>query len=202
MNINQLARNQQMIYKIIKNNGGSASQMSMGLSGFNTLKNTGNGVSADSLMAQMGISGLKGRTVREMAKYQMETEGQAKATQQPGTDAGSLTTQFAARTQYTPISDEATKAMQDLALKNATNSIGNASSFDSKERATIIQEQLKDVAPSKRSAAFNTMNKVWESEIDRLGVYIKEKDSSWNNWGDSFDIDILKDYKPGVNVWT
>ena len=90
--------------------------------------------------------------------------------------------------------------MQKLALEDARNSAeGKGSS--STERAKFIQEQLKNVDPSKRADAFNTMNKVWESETERLGKYIKEKTPGWNDWGDKFDTSILDDYKPGVNVW-
>ena len=65
----------------------------------------------------------------------------------------------------------------------------------------LIREQLQSVDPSQRTASFNTMNKVWESEMDRIGKFIQEKDASWQDWGDEFDTSILQDYKPGVNVW-
>ena len=133
----------------------------------------------------------------------MQVQEKAKTSQQSSAslNIGSQTQQFSIRSRYAPISDEATTAMQDLALRDAINSIGNGSSFDSKARVSLIQDHLGSVDPSKRAAAFNTMNKVWESEIDRIGEYIKEKDPSWNSWGDIFDTDILKDYKPGINIW-
>ena len=31
----------------------------------------------------------------------------------------------------------------------------------------MIQEEVRKFAPSKRAAAFNTINKVWENEMDR-----------------------------------
>ena len=204
MNISQLARQQQMMYRFASQNSDYASQIraqtqSLGLDASGSAKD-GNKVDPDSLLRQMGIDGLKGRTVREMAKYQIETQenGQTAA----ASDAvSSLAQQFSIRGQYTPISDEATAAMQNLALQDAMNSVGNASASDSKERVSLIQEHLKSVDPSKRTAAFNTMNKVWQSELDRIGEYIKGKDSSWNNWGDKFDPNLLNDYKPGVNIW-
>lgn len=51
------------------------------------------------------------------------------------------------------------------------------------------------------AAAFNTINKVWENKMDRIGGYIKEKDPNWTVWGDRFDVSILDDYKAGLNVW-
>lgn len=200
MNISQLARNQQMMYNFIHKSGNYSSQIQTQFSGFDALNSTNQG--AGSLLQKMGVSGLKGRTVREMAKYQLELQENAQISQQNGTglDIGSLAQKFPVRTQYTPISDKATAAMQNLALQDAVNSVGNAFSSNSEDRVSLIQEQLKSVDPSKRTAAFNTMNKVWESELDRIGEYIKEKDPSWNNWGDQFDTDILKDYKPGINI--
>ena len=209
MNIGQLARQQQMMYKFIsRGTSNYKTQMKSQLSSANSFALAGQTNDKVSNMLQsMGISGLQGRTVREMAQYQMrvQTTSGASSTRQISTASDAAATaqtmEFSVREQYTPISDEATDAMQKLALEDAKGSVEGKTTSQA-DRAKLIQEQLKDVAPSKRSAAFNTMNKVWESEIDRLGAYIKEKDSSWNNWGDSFDIDILKDYKPGVNVWT
>lgn len=200
MNINQLARNHQMMFNFINRDSSYASQMQskFNFSALNSAKSD-----ADSLLQKMGVSGLEGRTVREMAKYKLEQQEKSQASQQTdtGLDIGSLTQQFPIRTQYTPISDEATAAMQELALQDAINSVESGSSPSAEERVSLIQEQLKSVDPSKRTAAFNTMNKVWESELDRIGEYIKENDPSWNYWGDEFDTSILENYKPGVNVW-
>ena len=90
--------------------------------------------------------------------------------------------------------------MQKLALEDAKGSVEGKTTSQA-DRAKLIQEQLKDVDPSKRAAAFNTMNKVWESETERIGKYIKEKDANWNDWGDKFDTKLLDDYKAGVNIW-
>ena len=169
---------------------------------------------ADKLLEQIGIKDLEGRTVREMAQYQMSVREAAQddiseASLYSDLLAQSQQSPSSIRTQYTPISDEATKAMQNLALQDAVNSVGKADSStssslapNSRERASLIQEQLKEVDPSKRLSAFNTMNKVWESELDRIGNYIQQNDSSWTTWGDSFNTDILKGYIPGVNIWT
>ena len=40
-----------------------------------------------------------------------------------------------------------------------------------------------------------------QTELDRIGEYIKEKDPNWKNWGDQFDTKILEGYQPGLNVW-
>ncbi|MBQ9720032.1 MAG: hypothetical protein IJV64_04980, partial [Oscillospiraceae bacterium] len=114
--------------------------------------------------------------------------------------AAAQTAKFSVREQYTPISDKATEAMQKLALEDAKGSVEGKTTSQA-DRAKLIQEQLKDVDPSKRAAAFNTMNKVWESETERIGKYIKEKDANWNDWGDKFDTKLLDDYKAGVNIW-
>ena len=66
---------------------------------------------------------------------------------------------------------------------------------------SVIQEEVQKFAPSKRAAAFNTINKVWENELNRIGAYIKEKNPDWTTWGDEFDVSILDDYKTGVNMW-
>ena len=208
MNISQMARSQQMVYRFLgrSTNSGYQTQMKSQLSSMGGFAVTGK--SSDPLsdmLKSMGISGLQGRTVREMAQYQLrvqDSSGTANA-QQTGsaqtTDAAA-STGFSVREQYTPISDEATEAMQKLALEDAKNS-AEGKTANSAERAKLIREQLKNVDPSKRAAAFNTMNKVWESETERLGKYIKEKTPDWNDWGDKFDTAILDDYKAGVNVW-
>ena len=113
------------------------------------------------------------------------------------------------RLQTVSLSDETTKKIQDLALMDAKNSAGtqengeasNASALSKKDRISMIQEEVQKFAPSRRAAAFNTINKVWESEMDRIGEYIKEKDPNWAAWGDKFDVSILDGYKAGVNMW-
>ena len=77
----------------------------------------------------------------------------------------------------------------------------DTSALSKKDRLSMIQEEVQKFAPSKRAAAFNTINKVWENEMDRIGEYIKEKDPDWAAWGDEFDVSILDDYKAGVNMW-
>lgn len=204
MNINQLARNQQMMYNFIRRDSSYVAQIQAQFSSFDALKGskTGGALDADSLLQQMGMGGLEGRTVREMAKYKMEVQQKSQASQSSdgSLSVGASAQQFPIRALYTPISDEATAAMQELALQDAVNSVGKVSP-DSRERVSLIQEQLQSVAPSKRAAAFNTMNKVWESEIDRIGGFIKEQDPSWGGWGDQFDTTILDNYKPGINIW-
>lgn len=206
MNVGQMARNQRMMYDFINRGAGGsyAAQMQSQLSSAGGFGSSARADSTSSLLQSMGISGLQGRTVREMAQYQMRVQGAqgAASAQQTasGLDTSALTERFFVRQQYAPISDEATEAMQQLALKDAMNSIGSTG-VDSAERTKLIREQLQGVDPSQRTASFNTMNKVWESEMDRIGKFIQEKDASWQDWGDDFDTSILKDYKPGVNVW-
>ena len=206
MYINQMARNQQMMYRFINRNTDSnyRTQMQSQLSSMGGFSVAGkNDDPITGMLQKMGISGLQGRTVREMAQYQLRVQNNSGTTdaQRPGgTDAAATAPQFSVREQYTPISDAATEAMQKLAFADAKNSAAGKTA-NSTERAKLIQEQLKDVDPSKRAAAFNTMNKVWESETERLGKYIKEKTPDWNDWGDKFDTAILDEYKPGVNVW-
>ena len=204
MNVTQMARNQQMMYKFINRSAGSAYQSQISsLSSFGAQAKN-DGTDAASILQSMGLSGMQGRTVREMAQYQLRTQEaqNAVSARQTNTElgVGALAQRFSVRQQYTPISDEATEAMQQLALEDAKNSIGSAS-VDADERTDLIREHLKDVDPSKRTAAFNTMNKVWESEMDRIGSFIKEKDPGWTTWGDKFDTAILDDYKAGVNIW-
>ena len=206
MNISQMARSQQMMYRFMSRSADSGyrAQMKSQLSSMSGFAVTGKSNDPLAGMLQsMGISGLQGRTVREMAQYQVRVQNSSDAanTQQTGSAQTTAPAQgFTVREQYTPISDEATEAMQKLALEDAKNS-AEGKTANSAERAKLIREQLKDVDPSKRTAAFNTMNKVWESETERLGKYIKEKTPGWNGWGDKFDTAILDDYKAGVNVW-
>lgn len=236
MNISQLARNQQMMYNFINKSasGDYRTQMKSQLSNLGSLALQSKGDDEIAGMLQsMGISGLQGRTVREMAQYQMRVQKNtdaAAAKKASGTEKTSRTdaakekekasrTDASTRTpnireRYTPISDKATKAMQKLAIEDAKNSVKKKDAVgktdaekkaeekkNAAERKKLIDEHLKDVDPSKRTAALNTMNKVWENETDRLGKYIKEKDKNWNDWGDEFDTSILDKYEPGVNVW-
>ena len=210
MNVTQLARQQQMMYKFVNrgSNGAYQTQMKSQLSSMGSLALAGkSGDSLSDMLQSMGISGMQGGTVREMAQYQMRLQSTSAASSARETagasDIASVTPaaqRFSVREQYTPISDEATEAMQKLALEDAKNSV-EGKSADSAARAKLIQEQLKDVEPAKRAAAFNTMNKVWESETDRIGKHIKEKDAGWEDWGDKFDASVLDDYKAGVNIW-
>lgn len=115
------------------------------------------------------------------------------------------------RLQTVSLPDETTKKIQALALEDAKNSAGvqeggesdgtNTPAFTRADRLSMIQNEVQKFAPSKRSAAFNTINKVWQNELDRIGEHIKEKDPNWTIWGDKFDVSILDDYKPGINVW-
>ena len=107
------------------------------------------------------------------------------------------------RLQTVSLSDETTKKIQALALMDAKNSAGAAdtSALSQKDRLSMIREEVQKFAPSKRAAAFNTINKVWENEMDRIGEHIKEKAPNWATWGDEFDVGILDDYKPGINMW-
>ena len=113
------------------------------------------------------------------------------------------------RLQTVSLSDETTKKIQDLALMDAKNSASaqedseasNTSVLSRKDRISMIQEEVRKFAPSRRAAAFNTINKVWANEMDRIGEYIKEKDPNWSTWGDEFDVSILDGYKAGINMW-
>lgn len=246
MNVNQLARNQQMMYNFINRgtSGDYREQMKAQLSSASSLALQGKSAddSVSSMLQSMGISGMQGRTVREMAQYQVRVQNanasaankasaasaasSAKQTsakeaadtkQTPGTSAAS--NKLNIRERYTPISDKATKDMQKQAVEDAKRSVkervkyttGKAAN-DAKqgaekpteiaeERNKVIQEHLKEVEPSKRTAAYNTMQKVYENETDRLAKYIKEKTPDWNDWGDKFDTKILDDYKAGVNLF-
>lgn len=116
------------------------------------------------------------------------------------------------RLQTVTLSDETTKKIQALALEDAKSSAGvqegggetdaaNTPALSRMDRLNMIQEEVQKFAPSKRAAAFNTINKVWENELERIGSHIKEKDPNWTIWGDKFDVSILDDYKAGINMW-
>ena len=123
----------------------------------------------------------------------------------------SIAESLVSRLQTVSLSDETTKKIQELALMDAKNSAGaqadgkteagSTTAISQKDRLDMILEEVRKFAPSKRAAAFNTINKVWENEMDRIGEYIKEKDPEWTIWGDEFDASILDDYKAGVNMW-
>jgi len=119
-----------------------------------------------------------------------------------------LADSLVSRLQTVSLPDETTKRIQELALMDAKNSAGtredgeaNMPVLSQKDRLGLVQGEIRKFAPSKRAAAFNTINKVWENEMDRIGAYIKEKDPDWIAWGDKFDVSILDDYKAGINVW-
>ena len=120
--------------------------------------------------------------------------------------------ELVSRLQTVSLSDETTKKIQELALRDAKNSAGaqeggeteeaeDTPALTQKDRLSLIQEEVRNFPTAKRAAAFNTINKVWEDELDRIGAYIKEKDPNWTAWGDEFDVSILDDYKAGVHVW-
>ncbi len=201
MNISQLARSQRMMYQFISRatNGSDLSQLS------SLLPSGGKNDSTTALLQSMGFSDAQGQTVREMARYQLRVQEDRKSVEAQKPDAEPWTAaaaakQFTARQQYAPISEKATEVMQKLALADAKSS-AQGKAADRTERARVIREQLKDVDPAKRAAAFNTMNKVWESETERIGTFIREQDSKWGGWGDRFDPSLLDGYRAGVNVW-
>ena len=204
MYISQMAKSQRMMYQFINRgmSGGSQSQTYARMFSADSMSSGSDGTDVVDMLRSMGISGLEGRTVREMAQYQMRVQETRNTAQEVSAGSGidKLSQLFSVREQYTPISEEATEAMQKLALEDAKNSIGSASP-DQTGRANLIRSHLQDVDPSKRTASFNTMNKVWESELERIGNFIKDKDAGWNSWGDKFDTSILNDYKAGVNIW-
>lgn len=119
-----------------------------------------------------------------------------------------LADSLVSRLQTVSLPDETTKKIQEMALMDAKNSAGtqkdgeaNTSALSQKDRLSLVQGEVQKFAPSKRAAAFNTINKVWKNEMERIGAYIKEKDPDWIAWGDKFDVSILDDYKAGINVW-
>ena len=164
---------------------------------------TGGDSALQALREQLGS---KAEALRQL--YQPDQTALADAFAQRQALAESL----ALRSQTVSLSGETTKKIQNLALMDAKNSAGvqedgeteeaaSTPSLASIDRAAMIQEEVQKFAPSKRAAAFNTINKLWEQELDRIGAYIKEKDPDWTAWGDEFDVSILDDYKAGVNAW-
>ncbi len=232
MNVNQLARNQQMMYNFINRgtSGDYREQMKAQLSSASSVALQGRSAddSVSAMLQSMGISGMQGRTVREMAQYQVRVQNvnASAANKTSGANAAAETKQTEAastasgrlniRERYTSISDKATKDIQKQAIEDAKKSVkktvdyatagGKKPETEAKDevaasRDKLIAEHLKDVKPSKRTAAYNTMQKVYENETDRLAQYIKEKTPDWNDWGDKFDTKILDDYKPGINYF-
>lgn len=195
-----------MMYNFIRNNSSSqyAAQMGTQLWGSDKEKVSASEriTDVETMRQQLEEIGLKGRTVREMAINRMkEAQDSQQNSTNTDTQLQSIAQQFIARVQYTPLSEETTSAMQELAMQDALGSVGKISASGQLDRMSVIQEHLDHFAPSKRAAALNSMNKVWQSEMDRIGEYIKEKDPSWSNWGDQFDTKILEGYQPGLNVW-
>jgi len=210
MTIGQLARSQQLMYTFYAKNIDYASQAQFQEP--STSANSWNGpqkVDPDDLLQQMGLSGLEGRTIREMAQNKLNKvleESQIQLPEKGGlapSDLSSIAQKLTDRVLHTPIPEETTAAVQNLALQDAINSAGKGTSsgITLQDRLGLIQEHLEKVPYSKRPAAYNTMNAVWEREIDRIGAYIKEQDPAWETWGDPFDTSILEGYIPGVDVW-
>lgn len=261
VNIGQIARSQQMLYKIANKN------MDVSSSGYSS-KSTGRSSSKLSDSGLLNVQGsavqdagnnffsspaaLKG-SVRQIARrlydasFSSDTTGTSSAQaenpvggdeilntirEQLGAkvesqqqlyqpDKATLTGNFEQlqavaeslvnRLQTVTLSDETTKKIQELALEDAKSSAGvqeggetdvaNTPVLSRMDYLNIIQEEVQKFAPSKRAAAFNTMNKVWEDELERIGTHIKEKDPNWTIWGDKFDVSILDDYKAGINIW-
>lgn len=179
--------------------------------------------SSDSVAGESGTGAAQGsgsvggdemlNAIRKQLGAKVESQQQL---YQPGQTA--LTGNFAqlqavaenavSRSQTVPLSDETTKKIQELALADAKNSAGtqeggeaNTPSFTGTDRLDMIQDEVQKFAPSRRAAALNTINRVWQSELDRIGEHIREKDPNWTVWGDQFDVSVLDDYKAGINMW-
>lgn len=229
MNIGQIARSQQMLYGIAGRSGsagadniennffsspaalrGTVRQIAKRLYDASFSPDAVAGESGTGLTQGTGAADPTLQAVRKQLGAKVDALQQL---YQP--DQTSLTDNFArmqavaedlvSRLQTVSLSDETTKKIQELALMDAKNSAGpqenGVSAASRTDRLSVIQEEVQKFAPSKRAAALNTINKVWESELDRIGAYIREKDPSWTAWGDEFDVSILDGYKAGVNVW-
>lgn len=256
MNIGQIARSQQMLYKISNKNVSSsyspesAVSSSSKISAYNGLLNGwGTGSAKDDgdnffsspaavkgtvrQIAQrlydasfspdaaadkygvnfsQGINSLGGDPTLEALRKQLGTKVESlQQRYQPDktalSDLQAVADSLVSRLQTVNLSDETTKKIQELALMDAKNSAGaqedgkTGSVLSQTERLDMIRDEVQKFAPSKRAAAFNTINKVWNNEMDRIGEYIKEKDPNWTMWGDKFDASILNDYKAGINMW-
>ncbi len=252
MNIGQIARNQQMLYKIANKSVSSGytpkTASSSKISDYNALLSgwgSSGSVKDDGSNFFSSPAALQG-TPRQIAKrlydasfsadaaqgnyntgtdqtlkaIQEQLRAKAESLQQPyqpdKTVSGSfeqlqaVAESLVSRLQTVTLSDETTKKIQALALSDAKNSAGAQESggadaatsvLSRQDRLDMIQGEVQKFAPSRRAAALNTINKVWQSELDRIGEHIKEKDPNWTIWGDKFDVSILDNYKAGVNVW-
>ncbi len=257
MNIGQIARNQQMLYRIANKTGSSsnssksAALSSSKLSEYSGLLNgwgVGSGAqdggdnffsspaalqgtvrqiaqrlydasfSPDALAENNGANLTQGvdqnlQAIRRQLGEKLEAQQQLYQPDQAALSGSfaqlqALADSLVSRLQTVSLPDETTKKIQELALMDAKNSAGmredgaaNTSALSQKDRLSLIQGEVQKFAPSKRAAAFNTINKLWGNEMDRIGAYIKEKDPDWIAWGDKFDVSILDDYKAGINVW-
>lgn len=260
MNIGQIARNQQMLYKIANKSmdvsGGYSSkpaQLSSSklsaysglLNGFGNAQDTGDNFfsspaalqgtvrqiarrlydasfSSGSAAGESGTGPVQGdystgvdETLNALRKQLgAKVESQQKLYQPDQTLSGSfeqlqaVAESLVSRLQTVSLSDETTKKIQALALEDAKNSAGpqeggeaNTSALSRADRLSMVQDEVQKFAPSRRAAALNTINKVWQNELDRIGEHIKEKDPNWTVWGDKFDVGVLDDYKAGVNIW-
>lgn len=259
MNIGQIARNQQMLYKIANKNvssGYSANKTaSPKINDYNALLKGWGSSSAkdDASNFFSSTEALKG-TPRQIAKRLYDASFSTDAADKNTANAaqGSLNTgvdqtlkaiqdklwaraesigqayqpdpsvsgsfeelqavaeKLVSRLQTVNLGDETTKKIQDLALRDAKASAGTqdggetdaaASALSKKDRLDLIQGEVQKFSPSRRAAALNTINKVWQSEMDRIGEHIKQNDPNWTMWGDKFDVGILDDYKAGITVW-
>ncbi len=256
MNIGQIARNQQLLYRIANKTGSSNSSKSAALSSsklseYSGLLNgwgVGSGAqdggdnffsspaalqgtvrqiaqrlydasfSPDALAENNGANLTQGvdqnlQAIRKQLGEKLEAQQQLYQPDQTALSGSfaqlqALADSLVSRLQTVSLPDETTKKIQELALMDAKNSAGtqkdgeaNTSALSQKDRLSLVQGEVQKLAPSKRAAAFNTINKLWGNEMDRIGAYIKEKDPDWIAWGDKFDVSILDDYKAGINVW-
>ena len=231
MTIGQIARNQQILYSFANRNrtGGAGDDGDNFFSSPAALQGTVRQIakrlydasfSSDAAAEESGAGFPQGsytaggdQTLQAIRKQLGAKVGSMQQLYQPDQTAFSgsfeelqaIAESLVSRLQTVSLSDETTKKIQELALTDAKNSAGaeaaDSSALSQKDRLSVIQEEVRKFAPSKRAAAFNTINKVWENELDRIGAYIKEKDPDWTAWGDKFDVGILDDYKAGVNVW-
>ena len=223
MNISQIARNQVRLSEFVsKNQGLYSSSINSGYASRNNLfSGLLNGVNRGT-MRNDDIIGSFLQSINNKANVNqswLDKAKEVKKNDKVESVSSSSSSGFNAKTIYTKISDNATKSMQQAALEFAKNSVKkkkdiDSSKADAKEEAKdevkteekkskdqLINEELKKVDPSKRTATYNTMNEVYKNEVDRIEEYIREKDKDWNGWGDDFDTSILDDYKPGVNIF-
>ena len=93
--------------------------------------------------------------------------------------------------------DSVSTQLKDPVLKSLKDGYGwNDTDYFS----PIVKNYIVTVDPEKRMAASQTMQKVWQDEVDRIGQYIHSKDPNWTTWGQKFDLSILDDYKQGIDV--